>query len=97
MRPPPTLSEHLDEMLLGWLERHAEKRGAGRADLRATALMTVADEHVTEVERLCAKWDLSVSRRPHRRPAWTILNVSGAALPVLGLTEVAAMYRGVQS
>jgi hypothetical protein len=88
----PTLSDQLDTMLLTWLAKHAANRSY-RADERATAVMSVADANVPELERLCAKWDLTVSRRPHRRPLWSVVHVSGPALQVLGLTEITAQRR----
>jgi hypothetical protein len=93
----PTLSDQLDTMLLSWLAKHAAARGGGRPDQRATAVMSVADPHVREMERLCEKWGLSVARRPHQRPLWSVLTVSGPALPVLGLTEIANQRRASSS
>ena len=93
----PTLSDQLDTMLLSWIANNAASRGAGRPEQRATAVMSVADANFRELERLCEKWELTVSRRPHRRPLWSVVHVSGPALPVLGLTEITAQRRASSS
>jgi hypothetical protein len=86
---PLTLSEQLDAMLLGWLERNAEVRGPGRLDLRATAVVTIADSAMPEVEKFCAGWAITVER-PARG---TIAVIEGPQLVVQGFTEITAMYR----
>jgi hypothetical protein len=85
---PLTLSEQLDAMLLGWLERQAELREPSPG-LRAKAVITVAESAQPEIERFCARWDMSVER-PARG---TIVVIEGPALPVEGFTEITAMYR----
>jgi hypothetical protein len=86
---PLSLSEQLDAMLLGWLERNADRRGPGRLDLRATAVLTIADNAMPEVEKFCAGWDITVER-PARG---TLAVIEGPALPVQGFSEITAMYR----
>jgi hypothetical protein len=82
---PLTLCEQLDAMLLGWLERQAEIRRRPGFQ-RGTAVVRIADEALPEVERLCARWAMTV-----RRPARGVLAVvEGPARPVEGL---AAIYR----
>ena len=44
-----TLSEQLDAMLLGWLERRAAGVSRADADAIATAFATVATAHLDEV------------------------------------------------
>jgi hypothetical protein len=80
------LSEQLDAMLLGWLERHAARREPGPPALRATTVLTVADEAMAEIARFCAGWGMGV-RRPARG---VIALVEGPARPVEGF---AAIYR----
>ncbi len=90
---PLTLSEQLDAMLSGWLDRHAPDGDLGSPDHIAAGIITVAERDVAEVEAFCARWDMTV-RRPagdHRR--WVVLIVEGRALPVRGFTEITAMYR----
>jgi hypothetical protein len=90
---PLTLSEQLDAMLSGWLERHAATRDPGRADGTAKGVVIVADSHVHEVEEFCARWDLLVHRAPRGDGGATVLVVEGRALPVQGFTEITAMFR----
>jgi hypothetical protein len=47
--PPLTLSEQLDAMLSGWLDRHAPAGDLGRPDEIAKAVVTVADGDVAEI------------------------------------------------
>jgi hypothetical protein len=47
---PVTLSEQLDAMLCGWLDRHAPDGDLGDADQPAAGVVTVANAHVAEVE-----------------------------------------------
>jgi hypothetical protein len=86
-----SLSEQLDAMLLGWLERRA---GRHRVELGATAvaILTVGTKHVPEVETFCAKWGLRVERIGGSE-VLAALRVSGPALPVIGFSEITAMYR----
>ena len=86
---PLTLSEQLDAMLLGWLERHADRRRPGRPELRARAVMTIAESAMPEIARFCASWDMTV----HRQEPGSIAVVEGPALPVQGFAEITAMYR----
>jgi hypothetical protein len=91
--PPLTLSEQLDAMLSGWLERYAATHAPGSADAVATAVVTVADPSVPEVEAFCDRWDLSVQRLRHDDGRRSVLRVEGRVLPVRGFTEITGMYR----
>jgi hypothetical protein len=90
---PLTLSEELNAMLAGWLERHAPDGDFGRSGQRAAGVITVADSDVAQVEAFCADWDMTVRRVPRGNGPWAVLVVEGAALPVRGFTEITAMYR----
>jgi hypothetical protein len=85
---PLTLSEQLDAMLLGWLERQVERRDPNPG-VRAKAVITIAESALEETERFCAGWDMTVER-PGRG---SIAVIEGPALPVEGFTEITAMYR----
>jgi hypothetical protein len=86
---PLTLSEQLDAMLLGWLEHLADRRSPARADLRATAVLTIADAALPEVEKFCASWAMTVER-----PARGVITViEGPARVVEGFAEITAMFR----
>jgi hypothetical protein len=91
--PPLTLSEQLDAMLSGWLDRHAATGDLGRPDEIAKAIVTVADGDVAQVEAFCARWDLTVQGTTRGDGRWAVLIVEGRALPVCGFTEITAMYR----
>ena len=84
---PLTLSEQLDAMLTGWLERHADRRGPGRPDLRAKAVMAISDSAMPEIERFCAGWAMTVERDGG------VAVIEGPALVVEGFTEITSMYR----
>jgi hypothetical protein len=89
---PLTLSEQLDAMLSGWLDRHdpdGEHRHGGDT---ARAVVTVAASAVPEVHAFCAGWQITV-RRASRGDRWAVLVVEGPELPVRGFTEITAMYR----
>ena len=88
--PPLSLAESLNAMLLGWLERTAERRQPGRGDLRATAAVTVADNALGEIERVCEEWALSVGRPAARG---SLVLVEGPARVVEGFTEIVALLR----
>jgi hypothetical protein len=86
---PLSLSEQLDAMLLGWLERRAARSRPGRPDRRATAAIAVADGALPELERFCAGWMMSVERPAHGRVAL----VEGPARTVEGFAALVAMSR----
>jgi hypothetical protein len=90
--PPLTLSEQLDAMLLGWLERHAERPSSSRPDHRAKAVVTVAAGSIEEVEAFCAKWAMTLTSSPSGE-CWAVLVVEGPALPIQGFAEITRMYR----
>jgi hypothetical protein len=90
---PLTLSEQLDAMLSGWLDRHAPSGELGHPDELAKGVVTVADRDIAEVEAFCARWDLTVQRTARGDGRWAVLIVEGRALPVRGFTEITAMYR----
>jgi hypothetical protein len=84
---PLCLSEVLDAMLLGWLERRADRRTPDSPALRATAVLTIADDAMPEIERLCAGWAMSV-----RRPARGLVAViEGPARAVEGFVAVSRL------
>jgi hypothetical protein len=86
---PLTLSEQLDAMLLGWLERVADRRRPLRPGLRATAVLTISDSALPEVEKFCAGWAMSVER-----PARGLITViEGPARVVEGFAEITALFR----
>jgi hypothetical protein len=81
---PLSLSEQLDAMLHGWLERAAAFRAPVRPGLRATRPIAVSDGDLPEVERACAGWDVTV-----RRPAHGLIAlVEGPARVVEGLAAI---------
>ena len=90
---PLTLSEQLNAMLSGWLDRHAPDGDLGDPRQRAAAVITVANSQVAQVEEFCAGWSMTVRRVPHSDARWAAVVVEGAALPVRGFTEITAMYR----
>jgi hypothetical protein len=90
---PLTLSEELDAMLSGWLERQARTRGPGRADAVAKAVVCLADRIVAQVEEFCARWDLTVERVARRDAGSAVVTVEGRALPVEGFMAITSMYR----
>ena len=92
---PLTLSEQLDAMVSGWLERYAATHAPADADADAiaTAVVAVADAGVAEVEVFCARWDLSAQRTAHDDGHRTVLRIEGRALPVRAFAEVTGMYR----
>ncbi len=86
---PLSLSEQLDAMLLGWLERVADRRHPVRPDLRATAVLTIADSALPEVRRFCAKWAMTVERPARGR----ITVVAGPARVVEGFAAISSLFR----
>lgn len=90
---PLSLSEQLDAMLLGWLERHADRHPAGPPGTRAAAFVTVADAAVPEVQRFCASWAMTARRSELSNRRQAVLRVDGPVLPVTGFTEITEMYR----
>ena len=86
---PLTLAEQLDAMLYGWLERLADRRAPVRPDLRATAVLTISDAALPEVEKFCANWAMTVER-----PARGLITViEGPARVVEGFAEITALFR----
>ena len=90
---PLTLSAQLDAMLLGWLERHADRHAPRPADTRAAAFVTVVDRAVAEVQRFCAGWDMTAERTALSNGRWAVVRVDGPILPVTGFAAVSDMYR----
>ena len=90
---PLTLSEQLNAMLSGWLDRHAPDGDLGDRDQVAAAVITVADSAVPQVEAFCADWDMTVRRNPDGDGRWAVLVVQGRPLPVRGFIEITSMYR----
>ena len=90
---PLTLSEQLDAMLLGWLERRAGGPTPVTGARAAKAVVTVGDAHLPEVEAFCARWEIALEGVIARRDGRVVLVVAGPALPVEGFAEITAMYR----
>ena len=90
---PLTLSEQLDAMLAGWLDRHDPAGERRTSDANARAVLTVVDSAVPEIEDFCARWDLTPRRSSHVGGRWAVLVVAGSALPIQGFTEITGMYR----
>jgi hypothetical protein len=88
-----SLSSELDARLTDWLERQAAGGRAPRADLEASAVITVAERAVRALERVCALWGLRSSSTPCDGGGWAVLRIDGPALPVQGLAEIAARGR----
>jgi hypothetical protein len=86
---PLTLSEQLDAMLFGWLERVADQRRPMRPDLRATAVLTIAESALPEVRKFCANWAMTVERPARGR----ITVIEGPARVVEGFTEISSLFR----
>ena len=86
---PLTLAEQLDAMLLGWLERHADRPDPGHAELRTTAVLAIAESAMADVARFCARWGMTVER-PARG---NVAVVEGPARVVEGFAAITAMYR----
>jgi hypothetical protein len=89
---PLSLADQLDAMLMGWLEHEADEPEHQPIDA-ATAVITVEESMVPELEDLCARWDLSIRPGAHASGKWSVLCVTGRPLPVVGLTEVIALLR----
>jgi len=86
---PLTLAEQLDAMLMGWLERVAGQRRPAPADLRATAVLTITDAALPDVEVVCANWAMTVERPARGR----IAVIEGPARVVEGFAEIASLFR----
>ena len=86
---PLTLAEQLDAMLMGWLERVARQRRPTAADLRATAVITIDDTALPDVEAVCANWAMTVERPARGR----ITVIEGPAGVVEGFTDIASLFR----
>jgi hypothetical protein len=56
------VSELLDAMLLGWLERQADTRAPEPPGRRATAALKVPDGALPDIKRIGAAWAVSVKR-----------------------------------
>jgi hypothetical protein len=82
-----SLSEQLDAMLHGWLERAAGTRRPAPPGLRGRAVLTIARAALDEVERFCAKWDMTLERHG------SVVTIEGPALAVEGFAAITAMYR----
>ncbi|WP_028067459.1 hypothetical protein [Solirubrobacter soli] len=84
-----TLTEQLDAMLLGWLERHATPTAP---DEQATAIITVAAGRIDEIEAFCAGWALRVTRIGGGEK-WLAIRVEGPKLPVIGFAQITTWFR----
>jgi hypothetical protein len=90
---PLTLSDQLNAMLLGWLDRHAPDGDLGDATQVAAGVITVASSAVAEIEAFCAGWDMTVQRSSRGDGRWEVIVVQGRPLPVRGFVEITTMYR----
>jgi hypothetical protein len=90
---PLTLSEQLDAMPSGWLDRHAPDGNLGPPTRSPRGVVTDADVHLAQVEAFCARWDLTVRRTARGDGRWAVLVVEGRELPIRGFLEITAMYR----
>ena len=86
---PLTLTEQLDAMLLGWLERRADRPDPSQPELRATAVLAIAESAIADVARFCARWGITVERPARGKVAV----VEGPARVVEGFAAITAMYR----
>ena len=69
-------------MLLGWLERRADRHEPRTRDVRAKARSSaIAATALSEVERFCARWAMTVDRDGG------VAVIEGQALMVEGSTE----------
>ena len=84
-----SLSEQLDALLVGWLERNARPVPP---EATATAVVTVLAEHIAQVELFCARWAMHVTRLGGGR-RWEAIRVEGPRLPVIGFAQITAWYR----
>jgi len=89
---PLSVADELDAMLMGWLEHEADEPQHQSVEA-ATAVVTIDESMVAQLEDLCARWDLSIRPGAHANGKWSVLCVSGLPLPVLGLTEVIGLLR----
>ena len=90
---PLTLSEQLNAMLRGWLDRHSPDGDLGTADQVAAGVITAAHDHVPEIEAFCADWEMTVTRGASGDGRYAVLVVRGRPLPVRGFIEITSMYR----
>jgi hypothetical protein len=90
---PLSLSEQLDAMLSGWLERRARTGGPAAPGATAKAVVCVAADQVAQVEEFAGRWDLTVRDTGPGEGRCAVLTVEGRALAVEGLTEITSMYR----
>jgi hypothetical protein len=90
---PLTLSEQLDAMLAGWLDRHDPENARATATLIARAVITVAGDAVPEVEAFCAQRGLRILRTMPAGLQSSVLVVEGDPLTVQGFAEITSLYR----
>ena len=90
---PLTLSEQLNAMLWGLLDRHAPDGDLGDPDQTAAGVITVASARVPEVKAFCAEWDMTVTVTASHDARHAVLVVQGRQLPVRGFIEITSMYR----
>jgi hypothetical protein len=90
---PLTLSEQLDAMLSGWLDRHDPDGGRRGADRVARAVITVARSAVPEFEAFCERRGLRLLRSTPAGLQSAVLVVEGEPLPIQGLAHITALYR----
>jgi hypothetical protein len=84
-----SLSDQLDALLFGWLERHATPV---EPDDTASAIVTVSAARIAEVEAFCERWALRVTRLGGGEQ-WGAIRIDGPRLPVLGFVQITALFR----
>ena len=92
-RMPLTLTEQLDAMLTGWLERAADTGNTLSLQQVVVAVIPVRADLVEQIRAFCDRWEMTVTDTGHDAGAWRVLKISGRALPVLGFAEITGMYR----
>ena len=90
---PLTLSQQLNAMLSGWLDRHAPDGELGDTGQVAASVTIVPNAYVAEVRAFCADWDMTVKATPSHDGRNAVLVVEGRPLTVRGFSEITSMYR----
>jgi hypothetical protein len=85
------IASTIDEGVQGWLTRHAGL-GYPQPNARANGVLILSQVIVSEVTAACERWHLNVNVR-EGRPGWSVVLISGRALPVLAISEVVAALR----
>jgi hypothetical protein len=81
----------IEEGVRGWLTRYAET-SSGRINLQSSGAIIVPEAIVEQVQSVCEHWRVRTQVRAGR-PTWSLLLMSGRALPVLAISEVVTALR----